>query len=137
MEDSQNIIVEHEAKKEDPIFRCVRSFYLPVCDGPQIAVPKDALVRLKPETAQGHFEVGRIEPVGLPDRAQYEVMHEIRTLSPEGTYLTLYRGDKVEMSWPEAWPLLRERTIKPINFNLFTGGVQNATESDQKLLAKK
>lgn len=137
MEDKAlKIISEHEAKDGDPLFRCIRGFYLPVVDGPQLAILPGDIVRLKSTTAPMHFYAGRIEPVNLPDSVQYEALQEFRTISPEGTYLTLYRGDRVEMVWAEAFPLLRQHLIKPINYNLL-GGTYHETESTQELLSKK
>lgn len=135
MEDLQNVIVEHEAKKEDPIFRCVRSFFLYVTDGPQVVINVGENVRLRPESVAIHFHAGRLAPLNLPEHMQYEAIRDFR-VEQEGRWVMISKGDVIEMEWQEAYPLLRQNLIGPKNFNLF-GGTNYETQSVEKFLSEK
>ncbi len=94
------------------IFKALRSFYLPVRQGPNEALKIDALVELSAETARENFFLGRVLPYdpAIPQVGLYRVIRPIRIVIDK-LWVELKPGEKIELSADESLPFLREEKI--------------------------
>ncbi len=110
MAKEQPIILEFGAEESDDCHEVVRAFLLKTKDGPLQSIPKEAIVRLKRETALEMFYAGKTIPLNIPET--FEVLQSIRVEGPDGLWIRAQPGDIVRLDKTEAVRLLRERMVR-------------------------
>jgi hypothetical protein len=104
---------EQSAKTGASLYKVLRPFFLKVVDGPNVVMQKDFIVGLSGETADMLFSINKIVPhsPAIPKRGEYTVLYPF-TVTIDGIYKKLLKGDKVELDFNEALEALRARRVK-------------------------
>ena len=120
------VIQDLGSTEGDFVFRVIRPWTINVSENkPPVTLCKGDFVRLTSQAARENFSIRRILPVGdiLDHPQNYECVWPFKLIQA-GVYVNIERGDQLEMSWSEAYDLLLRKKIKPISYELFSGGVR-------------
>jgi hypothetical protein len=119
---SENIILELEALESSDPWSIQRGWCIFVKkDAPLLNLQKGNKVRLTTQSQVEAFYTTRAIPLNIPDPGEYQCVWPFRILQGS-VYVDIHVADQLELSWAEAYPLLVDKKIKPLNFKLFSGG---------------
>jgi hypothetical protein len=109
----ERIMQECGSTESDEIYIVVRPFWLPTHAGPfEIATGK---VRLTRDSASQLFPF-KVVPayVNLNGLGRYECIKPFRFVDDKGYWDNAKKGDVLELTFSEAWPLMKSFSIKPL-----------------------